>query len=98
MLSREQLIELLKGADVHFEVDQEEPFVIYSNGQIEKYEETQLPSGYLSNLNQSIYPKIKTKVSIEQINFEFFIKSKLGSNSANIRNIEMNKLGDAAWA
>ena len=98
MLDREQLIELLKGANVHFEVDQEEPSIIYNNWKIEKYEETQLPSGYLANLNQSIYPKIKTKVSVEQINFEFLIKSKLGSNSANIRNIEINKLGDAAWA
>ena len=96
MLNREQLIELLNSADVHFEVDQEEPSIVYSNGQIEKYEETQLPSGYLSNLNQSIYPKIKTKVRVEQTNFEFLIKSKVGSNSVNIRNIEMNKLGDAA--
>ena len=54
MLNKEQLIGLLNSANIHFEVEQENPFIVYSNGLVEEYEQTQLPSEYLSNLNRCV--------------------------------------------
>lgn len=97
MLNKEQLIGLLNSANIHFEVEQENPFIVYSNGLVEEYEQTQLPSEYLSNLNQITIPTIKTKVSINQTKFEFSITPRLDDSCIGFKAIRANLLGDAAW-
>lgn len=97
MLNKEQLIGLLNSANIHFEVEQENPSIVYSDGLVEEYEQTQLPSEYLSNLNQITIPMIKTKVSIDQTEFEFSITPRLDNNFTCFKAIRANLLGDAAW-
>ncbi|HFI0289221.1 TPA: hypothetical protein ACGOVP_001996 [Streptococcus suis] len=96
MFNKEQLIKLLNSANIHFEMEQENPSIIYSNGLVEEYDNSELPSAYLSNLNQNTIPTIKTKVSINQTKLEFSMTSRFDSNFTNFRVRREILLGDAA--
>lgn len=96
MLSKKQLIELLNSANIDFEVDQENPSIVYNDGLVEEYEKTQLPSAYLSNLNKNTFPNIRTKVSINQNKFKFSITSRLDNNFTVYGTRIEHFLGEAA--
>lgn len=96
MLNKEQLIELLINANIDFELEQENPSIIYDNGQSESYEHTQMPSVYFSKLDQNTIPMIKTKVNLDQSKFEFSITPKLNNSFNNFKFKNIGLLGDAA--
>lgn len=54
MFSREELIELLEASGFSYQVDQENPCVMFSDGSHHSYDELPLPSDYLKTCSFTI--------------------------------------------